>query len=116
MRLVKRQAEEAGVARRYPQFALMIDQEGMQTNVGQTFSLRIADAGAVWPSAIETVRCRNPERTVTVFDDAVDITLLGIIARHSDINRDKREPHAACLKSIETLERSAPYTAIASFE
>ena len=58
--LVGGQAEKTGVARPHPQLSFMINQKVVQKIVGQTFVLRIASCASVGPTAIKSIRRRNP--------------------------------------------------------
>src|SRR2546423_12823138 len=89
MRLVGGEAEESCVAGSHPKLSLMIKQEVMKKIVRQTFTVVITRRSAIVPAAIQPGGCGQPERTISVFDQVVDVMLLGIIVRHANLHRSE---------------------------
>src|SRR2546423_10110322 len=94
----------------------MINQKVVEEIVRQAFALGVACRAPVGPAPVKATRRRDPERAVAVFDGVVDVALLRVLARHSYVNGDEREPPAARIQTVEALQRPAPDAAVAPFE
>ena len=89
MRLVGGEAEESCVAGSDPKLSLMIKQEVMKEIVRQALTLVITRRSAIVPAAIQPGRRGQPERSISVFDEDVDVMLLGIIVGHTNLRRSE---------------------------